>query len=498
MDSIQRFGCGVSRVEAIREIRGWFGSGTDRGRSSRRAPRTGKSAVTRACPFGKFVRMNVRRFLSGLCLLGVIVLQTSPLAGAEVPQMEGRVPVTPPTGVDVAFDIRAERLPWSKDHSEAFLFVEKEFTRDPRPHVKARYADFLVQGSLWGAPDNSGDYGIRLAEEALAAGSMHALSVLGWEYLRRRMPTDDVGRGLGYLQQGASEGHVGAMLLLGDAYFRGVGIPKSAIAAEIWLTRAARFGKPHSLFRLAKAYEDGAVTGQPDLANACRLYYEANINGARSARERLAELAGKGDVHALRAQRLVLLWDSARGADIVTPRLKEAIRTLEEKYPDDPQVLVAIGSAYWNPELGNPDYKKAFAYFDRAAKAGSAEGRALRARLMVEGYGTKKDVSAGLAEWRALEEMNNPEAIGQLGYFYYWGPVGAAGLTKDPEKALSYSKRAADFGEYSGQMNTATCYEFGIGVSKDYALAAYYYQMVAAKGSVRGRDKVRRLLPHIK
>jgi len=31
--------------------------------------------------------------------------------------------------------------------------LEREFRRDPRAHIKARYAEYLIEGKRWGAPE---------------------------------------------------------------------------------------------------------------------------------------------------------------------------------------------------------------------------------------------------------------------------------------------------------------------------------------------------------
>lgn len=428
-----------------------------------------------------------------------LVLNAVPCAfAATAGVMENRIPVSPLAARDVAFDLRHDLTHVEGGPAAAYKFTEEEAAKNPSPHIKARLGEYLLAGKTWGAPEGRGEEGSRLVDEALAAGSMHAMNVVGWELLAGRSRPQDVVRGLGYLQQGATEDYVPAMMALGDIYRRGFAVPKNRFAAEVWLVRAARLGQPHFLFRLAASHENGEMTAQPDVAYACRLYYEAAINGSAAARDRIHQLAEAGNSDAVRAKHLMLLCYVARGADPVTSRVRTAVTELESKYPDDPEVLTAIGRAYWSEELGNPDFKKAFAYFSRAADKGSDVARAFRARLLIEGYGTKRDIAAGMAEWAQLEARNVPEAVAQLGYFHYWGPVAAAGIKKDAQKAFALSKRAADWGDYYGQLNTAACYEFGIGVPTDYALAAYYYRAADGKGSVRARAKVRRLLPHIR
>ncbi|MEY2878112.1 MAG: hypothetical protein RLZZ15_492, partial [Verrucomicrobiota bacterium] len=224
----------------------------------------------------------LRRALSGLAL--GVALAADPLA----------TPVAPLSSLDIGFDIRVDRVQTQKGDAAAFALLAKEYARDPRPHVAARYAEFLIVGKDWGAPDGQLERGIGLAQTALAAGSQHALMVVGWNTLVGSGLPADPARGLAALRQTAEAGNNYAAGLLGDAYLRGLGTPVDAVAAEEWFMRRANGGQPYRLFLLGNAYEEGRVSGQPDLAKACALYYEGDIRGSGSCAKRLTELAAKG------------------------------------------------------------------------------------------------------------------------------------------------------------------------------------------------------------
>lgn len=74
-----------------------------------------------------------------------------------------------------------------------------------------------------------------------------------------------------------------------------------------------------------------------------------------------------------------------------------------------------------------------------------------------------------------LAVQGYPLAECQVGYFYYDG----LGVEKDLDKALLWTKRAAEHGDRDGQYNLAYFYEEGLGVDRNLALAKYWYKQAA-------------------
>lgn len=398
--------------------------------------------------------------------------------------------VAPLAGIDIALDVRHDILATEKGDEAAYQMLAQEFARDPRPHVKARYGEYLIEGKRWSAPEGRDAEGLALVNDALRAGSVHALRVIGWQLIAgTHGPADSVG-GLGMLHQAAALGNMNAVVTLGDAYFRGIGTRQNLDLAETWFRQAANNGKPHSLFRLGQHYET-----QPEgLSRACQLYYEAAVRGSRSSVRRIKELVAQNVSAAQRAQRLVTLWFGGLGAPLERRETREAMAYLEATCPEDAEALLAIGRMH----VASVNAKLAVPYFDKAIRLGSQDARAERARLLAEGHGLRMDQPAALAELRTLETERNPEAMALLGYYQYWGSLTGAGLKKDPAQAFAYSKRAADLGNFFGQRNVATCYEFGIGVPVDLALAARYYRAAEWRGDQMAQERGRRALRHVK
>jgi len=89
----------------------------------------------------------------------------------------------------------------------------------------------------------------------------------------------------------------------------------------------------------------------------------------------------------------------------------------------------------------------------------------------------------------ALAEQGYPLAECQVGYFYYEG----LGVEKDLDKAVWWTRRAADHGDRDGQCNLAWFYEDAIGVERDMEQAAFWYRQAALQGHDLAIDKCRKL-----
>lgn len=74
-----------------------------------------------------------------------------------------------------------------------------------------------------------------------------------------------------------------------------------------------------------------------------------------------------------------------------------------------------------------------------------------------------------------LAAQGYPLAECQVGYFYYDG----LGVEKNLDKALFWTKRAAEHGDRDGQYNLAWFYEEGIGVERNLTQAKYWYKQAA-------------------
>ena len=82
---------------------------------------------------------------------------------------------------------------------------------------------------------------------------------------------------------------------------------------------------------------------------------------------------------------------------------------------------------------------------------------------LIEKYWESKQYDKCFEGHLVLAEQGYPLAECQIGYFYYEG----LGVEKDLEKALYWTRRAAEHGDRDGQYNLAEFYEDAIGVERD-------------------------------
>ncbi|MEP1576522.1 tetratricopeptide repeat protein [Roseibium album] len=125
------------------------------------------------------------------------------------------------------------------------------------------------------------------------------------------------------------------------------------------------------------------------------------------------------------------------------PDAQELEKLLSRETSEDPEDLYRLGLAYENDELWEPDYKKAFSYFQRS------------------------------------EALGYPWAKSQLGYYYETGIAGP----QDHEKAVSYYQQGADYGDSWSGLRLGYLYFDGLGIRQHDGQAFFWIQW-ASRGGV--------------
>jgi TPR repeat protein len=86
----------------------------------------------------------------------------------------------------------------------------------------------------------------------------------------------------------------------------------------------------------------------------------------------------------------------------------------------------------------------------------------------------------------ALAENGYPLAECQVGYFYVEG----LGVPQNLERAVYWTRRAAEHGDRDAQYNLASFYADGVGVEKDMKLAEHWYKRAALQNHELAAAKV--------
>ena len=108
---------------------------------------------------------------------------------------------------------------------------------------------------------------------------------------------------------------------------------------------------------------------------------------------------------------------------------------------------------------------------------------------LIEKYFRTQQYEKCFAGHLALAEQGYPLAECQVGYFYYAG----LGAERDLEKAVCWTRRAADHGDRDGQCNLAWFHEDAIGVARDMEQALFWYRKAAQQKHDLAIEKCREL-----
>ena len=88
-----------------------------------------------------------------------------------------------------------------------------------------------------------------------------------------------------------------------------------------------------------------------------------------------------------------------------------------------------------------------------------------------------------------LAEQGYPLAECQVGYFYAQG----LGVERDLDRALLWTRRAAEHGDRDGQFNLGCFYGEGTVLARDMEQAALWYQRAARQGHAEAAERLRAL-----
>ncbi|NOX83728.1 MAG: sel1 repeat family protein [Alphaproteobacteria bacterium] len=294
-----------------------------------------------------------------------------------------------------------------------------------RPLTYSFLALFALTSFAWAAEDNVA--AVRAAFQHLKAeefaqsrqiaaplaeaGDADAQHLLGYIYENGLGVPRDMARALAYYSKAANQGQADSQYALGDLAFTGDGVKRNLERAAGW-------------YKLAAARSHAGAKAQLGVMHAQGLYFPKDINKAIGYFEQAAEagdadaqynlgaiyLTGEGKPqdyakaaglfeqaalqgHALSQFNLALLYDSELlGAPVPEKTARWMRAAADQAMPD---AMVAMGLLTHEGRAG-PGEELAADWFERAAKAGNAQGQFLYAVALSEGDGRAKDVSGAL------------------------------------------------------------------------------------------------------
>lgn len=376
-----------------------------------------------------------------------------------------------------------------------------ELRERPRPYVKAWYANYLLYGKELGVPEVSDpERGFALACESQKEGSLFGEELVG------RAWSD--GRGTGerrtdlavkHLTEAALNGRCTAMSELGRLHFFGQGVGLDRDMAEQWIMKGVWLGATGPLMNLAHWWENPEYVGTANRAKANALYYEAGEYGDDTAMTLLEQRAKQGDRDAQKYVHLDLIVSTMRGYRALPSHLRAAVKWLEANAAaDDIRVQIALIDIMKERRLAVYDAKAARAKAERLAAAGNENARALLAEFAWRGIEQKEDPSAAIKIWQELALFENPHALYRMGWMHWWGNGEKHGISQDARKTFEYCRKSAELGYWRAQWVLANLYSDGIGVQKNYFMAAKFYRLLEERRYKGAREKKEWMLAHVK
>lgn len=144
----------------------------------------------------------------------------------------------------------------------------------------------------------------------------------------------------------------------------------------------------------------------------------------------------------------------------------------------DPEAMADLSVCYFCGYGTEQDYEQCFFYDNKAAKLGSAKGKAGLAYDYLYGIGTEKNYELALNLLEQSIAENCPTAYRYLGVCYEDG----IGVDKDETKAVELYAKAAELGDRIAIRYLGQSYENGDGVEENQSKAVELYTKAAELG----------------
>lgn len=274
---------------------------------------------------------------------------------------------------------------------------------------------------------------------------------------------------------------------LGIRFLCGIGAHKDEKAARRWFEKGVDAGAVSALSWHALMWLDG-IGGKQDIAKARRQYLEASEHGDVSALIRVGiDLARTGSSEdAKRARDLFrqaeakALESSVLGAGVYPSlghvaafaqyqsspeREAQSFKELEAQAgPGRPDAAFELGQRYlMGLAPAGIDRQKAYRWFQAAALEGHTAAQFNLAQLWMRGWGTTKDMAAGVAWLERASGRGDARAMFALGWFKLKG----VSMTRDTPGGIALLKASADLGWPDAEVLLALVYAQGLGTPTD-------------------------------
>ncbi|MFT4242535.1 MAG: tetratricopeptide repeat protein [Acidovorax sp.] len=198
------------------------------------------------------------------------------------------------------------------------------------------------------------------------------------------------------------------------------------------------------------------------------------LRDERAAAARRAEEARQAEVRRQEAER------AAQAAEAERQRLAQLERQRAAAEGGDAEAMATLALRYEKGRDGAPrDRVQAFAWYKKAAEAGSVAGMGGLGAMYFNGWGVAHDYIQAEHWWRKAAQTGDGRAMNGLAQLYYWG---YGGLPEDPAEGLRWLTAASDTGYTLAQINLGNRLLQGTGATKDPARGMALLEQAAHQG----------------
>ena len=338
----------------------------------------------------------------------------------------------------------------------------------------------------------------------------------------------DPAKAVKWWRKAAKQGHVGAMVRLGDCYRNGDGMDPDPAEAFKWWRAAAEQEDAEAQYKLGMCYEKGTGV-ESDKGEAFKWYQTAAEQGNGDAMYALGKCYRNG-IGVEQDLNMAKSWyekavergvrekseerEIRREIEALNDRI-EAKKLMEKAENGDVYAMVRIGNDYWygESESGKKDPAEAARWYRKAAELGYPNAMIKIAECYRDGDGVKQDIDEAIKWYRKCRDIVDDydylpayEGLRDLNRRAAWHYVDSLEKQKkdlsssengdvesmyalgntlfgrhDPESVKWY-RQAAEQGHMEAQYKLAEIYRRGEVVNQDMSEAFKWYLKAAEQG----------------
>lgn len=354
----------------------------------------------------------------------------------------------------------------------------------------------LLLKSAWSNKDRKEAFEmfVRAADD----GSLEAMNQVAIMYRDGVGTPKDVKKMEEYFQKGAESGHIPSMVALGDIYSQGRYLPKDETKAFNCLLKAAKLGDSNCMYRIANMYKDGmGVSPSKDESDYWLDKYVKSLYHLHRVWAAGYVCCGSVDT----GYSVTDLYDDSFGAADcwAIGNLIFSLRSenkLIDKYLDvllykaennNVDAIRRIGNLYYDGIGVKKDYEVAIKWYTKASNLGDSWAKLRLGDMYRDGKGVEIDIKKAITLYSEVAQEGNVAALSNLIM------ISTSKATVDSslfERSFEMLKNIAYSGNLDAIKRVGNYYYDGVGVSRDYSEAFYWYEKASLLGDSWAKNRL--------